>query len=159
MNSHSDQAAARRRAARRKEEEELTSYTPTDMSEDWQFKIVRGDFTTHEAVDAVIREQAQFGWIFLEKFDNSRIRFKRPASEASNDRGRPGDPYATSSKVAGGCGCAGGCVGGGAGPAAAASSRRPTRRRTAGGCRRGPKRSPATDAADRCTDRDRRAAG
>lgn len=110
MSDDASQAAARRRAAIRKEEEQLTSYTPTDMSEDWQFKIVHGNFSSQHAVEQVIREQAEFGWIFLEKFDNGRIRFKRPASEAINDRGRPGDPYSTMSKVAGGCGCAGASV-------------------------------------------------
>lgn len=88
---------------RREEEQQLTPYGGADLTENWQFKIVHGSFTTREKVEAVIREQAIYGWVLVEKFDNGRIRFKRPASEALNDSARSGDPYDTTSKAAGSC--------------------------------------------------------
>ncbi len=70
------------------------------MQEDWQFKIVKGSFDSRGNVEAVIQEQARFGWVFVEKFDNQRIRFKRPAAEAENDARRQGDPYSVASNAA-----------------------------------------------------------
>ncbi len=85
------------------EEQLLTTYTEPDMSEDWQFKIVYGNYTTREKVEAVMSEQAEYGWKFVEKFDDTRIRFKRSATEALNDAGRSGNPYKATSDVTGGC--------------------------------------------------------
>jgi hypothetical protein len=79
------------------------------LQQDWQFKIVHGDFTTLERVYAVMREQSVWGWVFVEKFDGKRIRFKRPSSEAANDVTRPGNPYSTRSQAAG-SGPMGGCA-------------------------------------------------
>lgn len=99
------QAAEERR--RREEEEVLTAYSEVEMEQDWQFKIVRGDFRTLEKVQAVMDEQAEWGWVFVEKFDNARVRFKRPASEAEQDVRRDGNPYSTKSEAAKpGCGTA-----------------------------------------------------
>ena len=106
--AHSHAARRRRREVqlRRAEEETLlTPYSTTEMNEDWQFKIVRGSFSDRSSVEAVIKEQQAFGWIYVEKFDNNRIRFKRSAAEALKDPERAGDPYSTSSIVAGN-GCA-----------------------------------------------------
>jgi hypothetical protein len=99
------QAAERERARRREEEEIMTGYTPEELSANWQFKIVKGNFKTPKQIEAVQQEQAEFGWIFVEIFDQNRIRFKRPASEAAKDAYREGNPYMTVSKVSSpGCG-------------------------------------------------------
>jgi hypothetical protein len=107
----SQQAAARReeeeRRRRQEEEEILTSYSEVAMTQDWQFKIVHGDFSSAAKVRAVMQEQEQWGWVFVEKFDNARIRFKRPAGEAANDDLREGNPYSSKSKAAAASGCAG----------------------------------------------------
>src|SRR5262245_55839418 len=87
-------AARRREEERRRQDEEeevLTGYSEDDLAQDWQFKIVRGDFRSLEKVQAVMDEQAAWGWVFVEKFDATRIRFKRPADEMANDAHRPGN--------------------------------------------------------------------
>jgi hypothetical protein len=101
-------AAAEREKSRRLEEEEcMTGYTSDETSGQWQFKIVRGSFKTAQAVEAVQQEQAEYGWILVEVFDQTRIRFKRHVSEAGKDSYREGNPFATVSKAAGpGCGAA-----------------------------------------------------
>lgn len=102
------QAAAERERRRKREEEEImTGYTPYDLQGGWQFKIVRGTYKTQAQIEAVVAEQAEFGWTLVEIFDQARIRFKRPASEAEKDSFREGNPYATVSKAsAPGCAAA-----------------------------------------------------
>jgi len=102
------QAAAEKERARRREEEELmTGYNPGDLQGHWQFKIVKGTFKTQAQIDAVVNEQAEFGWVLVEIFDHGRIRFKRPAGEAEKDAYREGNPYGTVSKASKpGCGTA-----------------------------------------------------
>ena len=84
----------------------MSGYTPGDLQGHWQFKIVKGNFKTREQIDAVVQEQAEWGWILVEVFDHSRIRFKRPPSEAAKDSYREGNPYATTSNSGFGCGSA-----------------------------------------------------
>ena len=100
------QAAAEKEKARRREEEEvMTGYSPGDLQCNWQFKIVRGTFKTQAQIDAVMHEQAEYGWTLVEIFDHGRIRFKRPAGEADKDSYREGNPYSTVSKASKpGCG-------------------------------------------------------
>lgn len=82
----------------------LTSYSEAELDNNWQFKIVTGNFSTAENVRTVIQEQSTWGWTFVEKFDNNRIRFKRPASEVEKDAKRSGDPYGSRSlQAAQGC--------------------------------------------------------
>jgi hypothetical protein len=101
------QAAERERARRREEEELMTGYSPEDLAGQWQFKIVKGTFKTPQQIEAVQQEQAEYGWILLEVFDQNRIRFKRPGAEAAKDAYREGNPFMTVSKAAGpGCGTA-----------------------------------------------------
>lgn len=106
MSQH--QAAAEKERARRREEEELmTGYNPGDLQGNWQFKIVKGTFKTQAQIDAVVQEQAEYGWVLVEIFDHARIRFKRPASEVEKDSYREGNPYGTvSSASKPGCGTA-----------------------------------------------------
>jgi hypothetical protein len=79
----------------RKEEEELTPYNSDDM-DGWEFKIVRANsrkFKRPEDVQRLCQEEAQAGWEMVEKFDDSRIRFKRRVEERSQDQYRSVDPY------------------------------------------------------------------
>jgi hypothetical protein len=90
-------AAARRR---RIEEEEMTNYSREDLADDWEFKIVRSltaAFRNPADLEKLRQEEAQAGWVMVEKFDNTRIRFKRPARARENDSRLPQgvDPYRT----------------------------------------------------------------
>jgi hypothetical protein len=90
-------AAAARRAAE-EEEEQMTNYSREDLNEDWEFKIVRSNtnvFGRPAVFQKLIEEERRAGWQFVEKFDNSRVRFKRPASARQRDAQLPEgvDPY------------------------------------------------------------------
>lgn len=92
------QAAAEKK--RRQEEEEMTRYTRDELDNDWEFKIVRsvtGKFKKREVVEQVRAEEAMAGWVMVEKFDDSRIRFKRQTKAQLNDISLPPgfDPYRT----------------------------------------------------------------
>jgi hypothetical protein len=91
-------AAARRRREQQQEEEEMTEYTPQELAEGWEFKIVRsstGAFKTAAVLRAVLDEEQRAGWTLVEKFDNSRIRLKRPASARAKDSTLGSDAYRT----------------------------------------------------------------
>jgi hypothetical protein len=80
------------------EEEEMTNYSSKDLSGEWEFKIVRantGVFRNPAELEKLVKEESQAGWVLLEKFDNSRVRFKRPVSARQDDSQlSPGvDPY------------------------------------------------------------------
>ena len=81
-------ASAARAAAERKEEELMTPYTPDDLAEGWEFKILRsatGEFRNPDRLRAVLAEERRAGWTLVEKFDNARARLKRPASARAGD--------------------------------------------------------------------------
>jgi hypothetical protein len=87
-------AAARRR--REEEEEHMTPYSPRDLAENWEFKILRsatGAFKDPAVMQRYLAEEAQAGWALVEKFDNSRIRLKRPAAARQQDAQCTIDPY------------------------------------------------------------------
>ena len=93
-------AAQRQQMMFAEEEEDMTRYTQDDLGNNWEFKIVRSDSATFrkpEVLRKVIEEEARAGWVMLEKFDNSRIRFKRPRSARTRDALLPPgvDPYRT----------------------------------------------------------------
>ncbi|MBI3361370.1 MAG: hypothetical protein HY023_09705 [Chloroflexi bacterium] len=93
-------AAAEARRRLHEEEEDMTRYAPGDLDNDWEFKIVRANtnaFRKPEVLRKLVEEEARAGWIMLEKFDDSRVRFKRPASARSGDAALPAgvDPYRT----------------------------------------------------------------
>ena len=91
-------AAAAKAAKDRAEEEKMTNYRSDDLDK-WEFKIVRsgiGKFKKPEAVRALCAQEAKAGWEMLEKFDNSRIRFKRRVEKRSQDQYLEGDAYRTS---------------------------------------------------------------
>lgn len=85
---------------KRKEEEIMTAYRTEDLAGDWEFKIVRsasGAFRNPNVQARVEAEEALAGWTLLEKFDNGRLRFKRPVSARRKDELLPRgfDPYRT----------------------------------------------------------------
>lgn len=91
-------AAAARRAKEREEEEYLTMYNNNDLNQEWEFKIVRssvGAFKNPDKLRQLVLEEAQAGWVMLEKFDDNRVRFRRPRSAAGGDSLAGIDPYRT----------------------------------------------------------------
>jgi len=83
-----------------KEEEQMTTYTSEDLEQDWEFKIVRSSssaFHKPETLQKLLREESIAGWEMVEKFDDSRIRLKRPRSAREQDAYLPQgvDPYRT----------------------------------------------------------------
>jgi hypothetical protein len=93
-------AAAKRRRMMLAEEEDMARYTQEDLSNDWEFKIVRsesGAFRKPEVLRKLIEEEARAGWVMLEKLDDRRVRFKRPRSARTRDVLLPPgvDPYRT----------------------------------------------------------------
>lgn len=90
-------AAAARRRREQEEEELMTSYSTNDL-EGWEFKIVRsvmGRFSNPRIVRTLCEEEARAGWELVEKFDDSRIRFKRPTDRRRSDSQLGFDPYRT----------------------------------------------------------------
>jgi hypothetical protein len=82
------------------EEEEMAHYTPEDLEGDWEFKIVRSSaaaFGNPKAFARLLEEEAHFGWVMLEKLDDSRVRFKRRRGRLQGPAGveSGGDPYRT----------------------------------------------------------------
>jgi hypothetical protein len=89
-------AAAAVQRQREQEEEQMTGYTPQELAEGWEFKIVRSStngFKRDEFLRQVLDEEGRAGWMLLEKFDNGRIRLKRPASARAGDSALGQDPY------------------------------------------------------------------
>ncbi len=93
-------AAAAAAIARRKreEEEEMTGYTQAELNEGWEFKILRsatGQFGKPDSLRRALDEEARAGWEMVEKFDNERVRLKRPATARGGDGALGFDPYRT----------------------------------------------------------------
>ena len=98
MSAGAAAAAAAEAERRRQEEEEMTKYTDADLQGDWEFKILRANtmaFKNPEVFRQVCAEEARAGWTLVEKFDDARLRFKRPVSARSGDAGLDFDPYRT----------------------------------------------------------------
>jgi hypothetical protein len=96
LNAAAAAAAARKR--REQEEEEMTPYKEQELSGDWEFKILRsmtGAFGKPDKLREILAEESRAGWILVEKFDNSRIRLKRRASDRSADDSLGFDAYRT----------------------------------------------------------------
>lgn len=82
------------------EEERMTKYTREEIEQDWEFKIVRaslGDFGKPAALQKLLQEESIAGWTMVEKFDDNRVRFKRPRSAREQDAFLPQgvNPYRT----------------------------------------------------------------
>lgn len=85
---------------KRQAKEEKMGYNQEELENDWEFKILKsaaGKFKKYEVIEQVKAEESAAGWIMVEKFDNNRIRFKRPKSAVKNDYLLPPyiDPYRT----------------------------------------------------------------
>ncbi|MEW6413290.1 MAG: hypothetical protein AB1483_12605 [Candidatus Zixiibacteriota bacterium] len=90
-------AAARKKALVRQEEEDMTRYSSEDL-EGWEFKIIRAvssKFKKPSALKQLCAEEAKNGWEMIEKFDDSRVRFKRKIEHRSRDQYAEIDPYRT----------------------------------------------------------------
>jgi hypothetical protein len=92
--------AAAQRQTMFAEEENMTPYTRDELDNDWEFKIVRAinpAFRSPDKFRQLLEEEARAGWIMLEKFDDNRVRFKRPRSARTQDASLPAgiDPYRT----------------------------------------------------------------
>jgi hypothetical protein len=91
-------AAAARRRREQQEEEDMTGYGSDELS-GWEFKIVRsttGRFKNPAIIRQVLEEEARAGWELHEKFDDSRIRFKRRVEKRQGDAALGYDAYRTS---------------------------------------------------------------
>ena len=91
-------AAAEQQRRMREEEEEMTPYTQPDLSQDWEFKILRScraAFRQPEELRKCLDEEARAGWTLVEKFDDMRLRLKRPAAARERDGKLDFDPYRT----------------------------------------------------------------
>jgi hypothetical protein len=91
-------AAAAAAAELRKEEEEMTPYTKEDLTEGWEFKILRSttnSFKDPEKMRTALEQEARAGWALVEKFDDGRMRLKRSASAKESDANLDFDPYRT----------------------------------------------------------------
>jgi hypothetical protein len=93
-------AAAAYAELQRQEEEEMTPYSAKDLDDGWEFKILRsnlGAFRNQEKLRAILDEEKRGGWTLVEKFDDQRIRLKRPAGakQAQGELADGYDPYRT----------------------------------------------------------------
>jgi hypothetical protein len=92
-------AAAIARRRREEEEETMSGYSHADLAEGWEFKILRsaaGSFRDPDRLHQALEAESRAGWILVEKFDNKRLRLKRPASARAGDGALGLDPYGTS---------------------------------------------------------------
>jgi hypothetical protein len=98
MSAAATAAAAAAERRRREEEESMTGYSAGDLADGWEFKILRsatGAFRNPERLRQALEEESRAGWVLVEKFDNQRVRLKRPASARAGDAGLGFDPYRT----------------------------------------------------------------
>jgi hypothetical protein len=89
-------AAAAERRRQEQEEEEMTGYTPEELASGWEFKILRSatrSFRRPQVLKDVLEEERGAGWTLVEKFDDSRVRLKRPASARTDGADSRIDPY------------------------------------------------------------------
>lgn len=77
----------------------MTGYTQADLAEGWEFKILRsatGAFRDPARLRQALEEESRAGWVLVDKFDNQRVRLKRPASARAGDLSPGLDAYRTS---------------------------------------------------------------
>ncbi|MBU2099389.1 MAG: hypothetical protein KKD00_11555 [Gammaproteobacteria bacterium] len=61
-----------------------------------EYKIIQSTtphFAKADNLNRVLAEEAQAGWVLVEKFDNYKLRLQRDISHRSGDKGRSIDPY------------------------------------------------------------------
>ena len=65
---------------------------------EWEYKILvshTGSFKKQEAMQQALEEEGPAGWVLMEKFDNKRLRLKRPVSARDRDSSLDFNPYRT----------------------------------------------------------------
>ena len=65
---------------------------------EWEYKILvspYGTFKKQEVFRQSLLEEAAAGWTLMEKFDDKRLRLKRPVSARQQDSSLPFNPYRT----------------------------------------------------------------
>ena len=63
-------------------------------ADDWEFKMLRSataKFRDPAWLRTILEEEARAGWTLVEKFDDARLRLKRPASARAGDAALPLD--------------------------------------------------------------------
>lgn len=78
----------------------MTRYANQDLEGGWEFKIIRsatGAFGKTRVLAQALEEERLGDWELVEKFDDNRVRLKRPTSARGQDNTRPRgyDPYRT----------------------------------------------------------------
>jgi hypothetical protein len=76
----------------------MTPYSQQELSQDWEFKIIRSATSAFKKPDFLrqcLDEEARAGWVLVEKFDDGRLRLKRPAAARERDGKLEVDPYRT----------------------------------------------------------------
>ena len=75
----------------------MATYTPDDLA-GFEFKFLRsasGRFKNPEFLRSSLEVEETAGWTLVEKFDNQRIRLKRPLAARRGDAALSFDPYRT----------------------------------------------------------------
>lgn len=65
---------------------------------EWEYKILvspSGSFKKQDVFQQSLQEEASAGWTLMEKFDNKRLRLKRPVSARDRDSSLDFNPYRT----------------------------------------------------------------
>lgn len=92
--------ALERKRKRGQEEETMTSYRSSDLEQGWEFKIMRsatGAFRNPQVLQSTLQQESLGAWELLEKFDDERLRLRRPIAARKEDANLPRgyDPYRT----------------------------------------------------------------
>jgi len=74
----------------------MSGYSAEELAAGWEFKIIRsstGSFRRPDFLARILEEERRHGWTLVEKFDNSRVRLKRPASSRAGDAASDAGAY------------------------------------------------------------------
>ncbi len=91
--------AAERKRLLQEEEETMSAYSREDLDGEWEFKILRSftrEFHNSQKMHEYLAEEAQHGWMLVEKFDDTRLRLKRRVKTQPDKEIVGCDPYRTS---------------------------------------------------------------
>lgn len=93
-------AAIEAKRKKDEEEEQLTNYRKEELEQGWEFKILRSalsEFKNPAVFARAVETERIGGWELVEKFDDERVRFRRPVAARSRDSMLPAgyDPYRT----------------------------------------------------------------
>jgi hypothetical protein len=93
-------AAIEAKRKKEQEEEELTTYRKEELEQGWEFKILRSatnQFRDPAVFAKAVETERLGGWELVEKFDDERVRFRRPVAARNNDAMLPAgyNPYRT----------------------------------------------------------------